>query len=69
LPLRAGKQDVDARDTSAFTRVFDALCAGMTTGLTFELAPPGSLPLPLRSLPHWQAPKKYGFASDLMEDP
>jgi hypothetical protein len=21
---------VDARDTSAFTRVFDALCAGMT---------------------------------------
>jgi hypothetical protein len=25
------KQDVDARDTSAFTRVFDALCAGMTT--------------------------------------
>jgi hypothetical protein len=28
---RAGKQDVDARDTSAFTRVFDALCAGMTT--------------------------------------
>jgi hypothetical protein len=28
---RARKQDVDARDTSAFTRVFDALCAGMTT--------------------------------------
>jgi hypothetical protein len=27
---RAGKQDVDARDTSAFTRVFDALGAGMT---------------------------------------
>jgi len=26
----AGKEDVDARDTSAFTRVFDALCAGMT---------------------------------------
>jgi hypothetical protein len=25
------KQDVDARDTSAFTRVFDALCAGKTT--------------------------------------
>jgi len=24
------KQDVDARDISAFTRVFDALCAGMT---------------------------------------
>jgi hypothetical protein len=23
-------KDVDARDTSAFTRVFDALCAGMT---------------------------------------
>jgi len=23
-------QDVDARDISAFTRVFDALCAGMT---------------------------------------
>jgi len=22
---------VDARDTSAFTRAFDALCAGMTT--------------------------------------
>jgi hypothetical protein len=27
----ARKQDVDARDTSAFTRVFDALSAGMTT--------------------------------------
>ena len=25
-------QDVDARDMSAFTRVFDALCAGMTSG-------------------------------------
>ena len=25
-----GSKDVDARDTSAFTRVFDALCAGMT---------------------------------------
>jgi hypothetical protein len=25
------KKDVDARDTSAFTRVFDALCAGMTS--------------------------------------
>jgi len=24
------KQDVDARDISAFTRVFDTLCAGMT---------------------------------------
>jgi type II secretory pathway component PulK len=24
------KEDVDARDASAFTRVFDALCAGMT---------------------------------------
>jgi hypothetical protein len=24
-------QDVDARDISAFTRVFDALCAGMTS--------------------------------------
>jgi hypothetical protein len=24
------KKDVDARDISAFTRVFDALCAGMT---------------------------------------
>jgi hypothetical protein len=23
---------VDARDSGAFTRVFDALCAGMTTG-------------------------------------
>jgi hypothetical protein len=31
LPPRARKQDVDAGDTSAFTRVFDALCAGMTT--------------------------------------
>jgi hypothetical protein len=31
LPPRARKQDVDARDTSAFTRVFDALSAGMTT--------------------------------------
>ena len=29
--------DVDARDTSAFTRVFDALCAGMTLGLTESL--------------------------------
>jgi hypothetical protein len=31
--LLAGKtkKDVDARDTSAFTRVFDALCAGMTS--------------------------------------
>ena len=27
----APKKDVGARDTSAFTRVFDALCAGMTT--------------------------------------
>jgi hypothetical protein len=26
---REGAEDVDARDTSAFTRVFDALCAGM----------------------------------------
>jgi hypothetical protein len=25
------KEDVDARDTSAFTRVFNALCAGMTS--------------------------------------
>ena len=24
------KKDVDARDVSAFTRVLDALCAGMT---------------------------------------
>ena len=24
------REDVDARDTSAFTRAFDALCAGMT---------------------------------------
>jgi len=24
------QKDVDARDISAFTRVFDALCAGMT---------------------------------------
>jgi hypothetical protein len=31
LPPRARKQDVDARDTSGFTRVFDALYAGMTT--------------------------------------
>jgi len=23
------KQDIDARDISAFTRAFDALCAGM----------------------------------------
>ena len=28
--LLATKKDVDARDLSAFTRVFDALCAGMT---------------------------------------
>ena len=26
----ASEKGVDARDTSAFTRVFDALCAGMT---------------------------------------
>jgi len=26
----APKKDVDARNTSAFTRVFDALCPGMT---------------------------------------
>jgi hypothetical protein len=26
----AVQKDVDASDTSAFTRVFDALCAGMT---------------------------------------
>ena len=26
------KKDVDARDISAFTRVFDTLCAGMTSG-------------------------------------
>jgi hypothetical protein len=25
-----GKQDLDGRDTSAFTRVFDALCPAMT---------------------------------------
>jgi hypothetical protein len=29
--LRVEKQDVDARDVSAFTRVFEALCAGMTS--------------------------------------
>jgi hypothetical protein len=28
--LQAKIQDVDARDISAFTRVFNALCAGMT---------------------------------------
>jgi hypothetical protein len=26
------KKDVDARDISVFTRVFNALCAGMTSG-------------------------------------
>jgi hypothetical protein len=31
LSPRARKQDLDARDASAFARVFDALCAGMTT--------------------------------------
>jgi hypothetical protein len=31
LAGQAPKKDVDAPDTSAFTRVFDALCAGMTT--------------------------------------
>jgi hypothetical protein len=31
LPPRAGKQDVDARDTSAFTHVFHELSAGMMT--------------------------------------
>jgi hypothetical protein len=29
LPCEAAK-DADARDNSAFARVFDALCAGMT---------------------------------------
>jgi hypothetical protein len=29
--LSAAKQDVDGRDTSAFTRVFDALCPAMTS--------------------------------------
>jgi hypothetical protein len=33
FPFLATKQDVDARDISAFTRVFDALCAGMTGGM------------------------------------
>jgi hypothetical protein len=28
--LNREQKDVDARDISAFTRVFDALCAGMT---------------------------------------
>jgi len=28
--MLSGFQDVDARDISAFTRVFDAPCAGMT---------------------------------------
>jgi hypothetical protein len=28
--LHKEKRDVDGRDISAFTRVFDALCAGMT---------------------------------------
>ena len=29
--MKKTKKDVDARDISAFTRVFDALCAGMTS--------------------------------------
>jgi hypothetical protein len=31
LSSAQGQQDVDGRDNSAFTRVSDALCAGMTT--------------------------------------
>jgi hypothetical protein len=31
LLARLQKKDVDARDISAFTRVFDALCAGVTS--------------------------------------
>jgi len=38
LPPRARKQDVDARDTNAFARVFDALCAGMTTERLTDLS-------------------------------
>jgi hypothetical protein len=30
---KKAKKDVDARDISAFTRVFNALCAGMTPRL------------------------------------
>jgi hypothetical protein len=36
--LKVEKQDVDARDVSAFTRVFDALCAGMTSETIYALA-------------------------------
>jgi hypothetical protein len=32
----AGKKDVDGRDTSAFTRVFDALCPAMTADRWFR---------------------------------
>ena len=32
--LQQNKKDVDARDISAFTRVFDALCAGMTAEMS-----------------------------------
>ena len=35
--------DVDARDASAFTRVFDALCAGMTTESVVRLEASGSI--------------------------
>jgi hypothetical protein len=31
------KKDVDARDISAFTRVFNALCAGMTSQMLRRL--------------------------------
>jgi hypothetical protein len=31
------KQDVDGRDTSAFTRVFDALCPAMTPRVSHRL--------------------------------
>jgi hypothetical protein len=34
LPPRAGKQDVDARATSAFTRVFDATKARLLASST-----------------------------------
>src|SRR5207244_12410702 len=36
--LNQTKEDVDARDKSAFTRVFDALCAGTTRWLGARLS-------------------------------
>lgn len=44
----APQKDVDVRGASAFTRVFDALCAGMTIEPDFALGSLPGRPLPTR---------------------